>query len=75
METFTADEIRAALREAIWDAGGAANYARKVGVSRQMVSSLLNGKQDPCGAVLRDLGFKKTFVYEPLPQPPQDGEE
>ena len=66
-ELFTASDVRDALVFAISDDGSAADYARRVGVSRSHICHILAGRKKPHGAVLADLGFVAADLYEAAP--------
>jgi len=58
------DDVVALLREEVLKAGGQAEWARKRGVNRPNLNTVINGKRPPMNDVLRGLGLQKVFAYE-----------
>lgn len=52
------------LVQAIQRAGSAAEYARKLGVSRSFISQMIATNRNITGKVAADLGLKLVYAYE-----------
>jgi transcriptional regulator with XRE-family HTH domain len=63
---MTPNDIRRNLREMCELAGGQADVARKVGVSQQFLSAVLNGRAAPGSRVLGFLGLERIVIYRPI---------
>jgi hypothetical protein len=56
---LTKDELLHVLSKACYAAGGASNWAKSVGISKQHVSDVLNGRTQPGDAIARALGYER----------------
>lgn len=63
---WTADELRAAIRERIERAGSGRALAEELGISASFLSSLLSGRSKPSPRVLEALGLRRVDRYVPL---------
>jgi hypothetical protein len=61
---FTADEVRAKLRQACALAGNQYAWAMGHNVKPPYVSAVLRGKVEPGAQILRALGLRRRVVYE-----------
>ena len=59
-KTFTADEVRAMLRQACEAAGGQSAWARINGVSPQFVCDVLSGYRFPGASIAKGLGLSEA---------------
>lgn len=57
------DAIRKRLRRECDRAGSQAAFARRAGVSPELVRMVLDGKRAPAGRVLSALGLVRVVVY------------
>jgi DNA-binding transcriptional regulator YdaS (Cro superfamily) len=56
---LTKDELIQVLSKACDAAGGASTWAKSVGISKQYVSDVLNGRTQPGEAIAHALGYER----------------
>jgi hypothetical protein len=64
-------DLKLILQDAIdehnaYHGGGAAGYAASVGLSKSLISSVLNDRREFSDRLLRILGYQKQVSYIPL---------
>jgi len=57
------------LRAEVERAGGQAAWAKKAGVDRTLVNSILKGRRIPTKKIVRALNLRTVFVSKPRPPP------
>ena len=73
---LTADQFRALLRNLLADAGTIAELARRLGVTGQYLSSVLDGRKGPGHTLVESLGGKVVIRYEvPISRIDEDAAE
>jgi DNA-binding transcriptional regulator YdaS (Cro superfamily) len=60
---MNADGVRRLLRRECEAAGGVTAYARRIGVSRELVRLVLVGRREPAGAILDALDVERAVTY------------
>lgn len=60
---LTAAQVRERLREACKEAGSQSAWARKVGISKQFLSTVLLGHVDPTELMAEALGLTRVARY------------
>lgn len=63
-ERFTADEVRAQLRDDIADAGSLRSWAWVHKVSPSFVSAVLTGRKPPSDKIAKALGLERVVLFE-----------
>jgi transcriptional regulator with XRE-family HTH domain len=64
--TYTVASVREALMEACinFGSGGQTKLAERLGLSRQYISDVINGKRPPSARILAYLNLRKVDVYK-----------
>lgn len=63
---MTEDEAKERLREAARDAGSKAELARRIGVTKAMITGVLNGHFLLSDRVARGIGMRRVVMYKEI---------